>query len=103
VIAIDGAKRWAIIPNVPTLSEAGYGDVSVANWFAIGAAPGTPPAVVAKLNTAFAEASRDPELIQRVEDFGLTVATSTPEELGRLMAKEAVDIRTLVDKLGLRQ
>ena len=52
-IAIDGAKRWKLVPDVPTLQEVGYGDVSVANWFAVAAAPGTPPAVIAKLHDAF--------------------------------------------------
>jgi len=102
-LAIDGAQRWSLVPNVPTLAEAGYGDVSVANWFAVAATPATPPAIINKLNAAFAEAGRDPVLKQRVEDLGLSVATSTPEELGRLMAKEATDIRALVDKLGLRK
>lgn len=102
-IAIDGAERWSLVPTVPTLAEAGYGGVSVANWFAVAAAPGTPQAVIAKLNAAFAEAGRDPALKQRTEDLGLSVATSTPEELSRLMAKEAADIRALVAKLGLKQ
>lgn len=102
-IAVDGQQRWAVIPNVPTLREAGFGDASVANWFAIAAAPGTPAPVIQKLNSAFAEAGRDPGLKRKVEDLGMTVATSTPEELGRLMAKEASDIRELVQKLGLKQ
>lgn len=102
-LAIDGARRWNVVPNVPTLAEAGYGNVAVANWFAVAAAPGTPPAVVNKLNAAFIEASRDPALVQRVEEQGLTVATSTPQELGQMMAKEAVEIRALVQRLGLRQ
>lgn len=102
-LAIDGAQRWSLVPDVPTLAEAGYGNVSVANWFAVAAAPGTPPAIVAKLNAAFADAGRDPALKQKVEDLGLTVATSTPDELGKLMAKEAADIRALVTTLGLRQ
>jgi len=100
-IALDGTKRWKLIPDVPTLQEAGYGDVSVANWFAVAAAPGTPLAVIAKLNAAFAKAGRDPELIQKVEDFGLSVATSTPDELGKDMVKEAAEIKALVAKLGL--
>lgn len=102
-LAIDGAQRWPLVPNVPTLAEAGYGNVSVANWFAVAAAPGTPPAIITKLNAAFAQAGRDPALRQRTEELGLTVATSTPEELGRLMAKEAADIGALVTTLGLHQ
>ena len=102
-IAIDGVRRSKAAPNAPTLQEAGFGDVSVANWFSVAAAPGTPPAIIAKLNAAFAEASRDPVLIQKVEEQGLTVATSTPDELGKAMAKEADEIHALVKKLGLAQ
>ncbi len=101
-LAIDGAQRWSLVPEVPTLAEAGYGNVSVANWFAVAAPPGTPPAIIAKLNAAFAEAGRDPAVKQRVEELGLTVATSTPEELGKLMVKEAAEIKALVTTLGLR-
>lgn len=102
-IAIDGQQRWSIIPDVPTLKEAGFGDASVANWFGIAAAPGTPPNIINKLNAAFADAGRDPELKRKVEDLGLAVATSTPEELGRLMAREAADTRDLIQSLGLKQ
>lgn len=102
-IAVDGPARWTLIPNVPTLREVGLGDVSVANWFGIAAAPGTPEPIIRKLNAAFAEAAADPALRKKVTDLGLVVATSTPEELGRLMAKEAADIRVLVEKFGLKQ
>jgi tripartite-type tricarboxylate transporter receptor subunit TctC len=102
-IAVDGAQRWSAIPDVPTLKEAGFGDASVANWFAVAAAPGTPAPVIQKLNAAFSEAARDPELKRKVDELGMTVATSTPDELGQLMAKEAADIRDLVQKLGLKQ
>ncbi len=102
-LAVDGTRRWSIIPEVPTLQEAGFGAAGVANWFAIAAAPGTPAATIQTLNKAFAEAASDPELKRKVEDFGMSVATSTPEELGRLMAKEAADIRDLVQKLNLKQ
>jgi len=102
-LAIDGPQRWAVIPDVPTLKEAGFGEASVANWFAVAAAPGTPEPVIQTLNAAFAEAARDPELKRKVEEFGMTLATSTPGELGRLMEKEAIEIRELVRKLGLKQ
>lgn len=102
-LAIEGNERWSLIPEVPTLRELGLGDASVASWFGVAAAPGTPKSIVDKLNTAFAAAARDPELRRRVTENGLSVATSTPEEMGRLMAKEAADIRDLVRTLGLRK
>lgn len=100
-VAVDRPSRWSLIPDAPTLKELGVGDASVAGWFGVAAAPGTPPAVIAKLHDAFVAAARDPTVVQRIEDNGLTVATSSPEEMGRLMAKEAADIAQLVHKLGL--
>ncbi|MDO8875138.1 MAG: tripartite tricarboxylate transporter substrate binding protein [Pseudolabrys sp.] len=102
-LAIDGDRRWKLVPQVPTLKEAGFGDVGVANWFAVAAAPGTPRPVITKLSNAFADAGRDPDLLRRVEEQGLTVATSSPAELGQAMSKEAADIRALISKLNLRQ
>ena len=102
-LAIDGDRRWKLVPEVPTLKEAGFGEVSVANWFAVAAAPGTPQPIIAKLSAAIAEAGRDPDLVRRVEEQGLSVATSSPAELGQWMSKEAVDIRALIDRLNLRQ
>ena len=102
-IALDAPERWSIIPDVPTLRELGLGDATVAGWFGVAAPPGTPPAIVRKLHDAFTAAARDPGVKQRVEAAGLTVATSTPEEMGKLMAKEAVEIAQLVRDLGLRK
>lgn len=102
-VAIDGPSRWPLIPNVPTLTELGVGNASVAGWFGIAAAPGTPPAIIQRLHGAFAAAGRDPTVVARIEENGLTVATSSPEEMGRLMASEATEIAQLVRKLGLNK
>jgi tripartite-type tricarboxylate transporter receptor subunit TctC len=102
-VAIDAPGRWSLIPDVPTLEELGLRNAGVAGWFGVAAAPGTPPAVVAKLHDAFAASARDPDLKRRIEDTGLTVITSTPDEMGRSMAREAADIAQLVNALGLRR
>ena len=54
-----------------------------------------------KLHEAFMSAAREPNLTQRVEEFGLTVATSTPDEMRHLLIKEVADIGQLVRTLGL--
>ena len=100
-LAIDAAERWAVIADVPTLRELGLGDAAVAGWFGVAATPGTPRAVVQKLHEAFTAAARDPDLKRRVEENGLTVVTSTPEEMARLLVKEVADISQLVRTLGL--
>ena len=100
-LAIDAAERWSVMADVPTLGELGLRDAAVAGWYGVAATHGTPRAIVQKLQEAFITAARDPDLKRRVEENGLTVVTSTPEEMGRLLVKEVADISQLVHALGL--
>lgn len=99
----DSDKRWASAPDVPLLSDLGLADARLPSWFGIAAAPGTPPAIIDKLNKAFVEASQDPKLRQRIEDNGLTVVTSTPGEMQAMIVKDSAAIVELVHALNLKR
>jgi tripartite-type tricarboxylate transporter receptor subunit TctC len=102
VLAIDADVRWNKMPEVPTLTEVGLGNEKVANWFALAAPAGTPMTVVQKLRDEFIKASRDPDLMRRLADSASPIITSTPQELGKLMADEAASMEQLVKTLGLK-
>jgi tripartite-type tricarboxylate transporter receptor subunit TctC len=102
-LAIDADKRWEGMPDVPTLTELGHGKEKVANWFAVAAPAGTPPAIVKKLNEEFVKASRDPELVRRLKENGTSIATTTPEEMARLLQDEWNNTVKLVQMLDLKQ
>ncbi|MDM0051589.1 tripartite tricarboxylate transporter substrate-binding protein [Variovorax sp. J22R115] len=65
----------AALKDTPTLSESGLKDFNVQVWHGLYAPRGTPPDVIAMLNTALRAALKDPELIKREEALGLTVAS----------------------------
>jgi tripartite-type tricarboxylate transporter receptor subunit TctC len=100
-LVVDATERWSVIADVPTLGELGLRDAAVAGWYGVAATPGTPPAVVQKLHDAFTTAAHDPDLKRRAEENGLTIVTSTPDEMARLLAKEVADISQLVRTLGM--
>jgi tripartite-type tricarboxylate transporter receptor subunit TctC len=102
-LAIDAAQRWEGMPDVPTLTELGHGNQTVASWFGVAAPAGTPPAVVRKLNEEFVKASRDPELVRRLRENGSPIATTTPEQMAKLMADEWDNTVKLVQMLDLKQ
>jgi len=102
-LVIDADTRIAQIPNVPTLIEAGLAKERVANWFGLAAPAGTSAAVVQKLNAEFIKASSDPEVIRLIVASGAQVATSTPEEMSRLVAEEVSSMTSLIAALGLRK
>jgi tripartite-type tricarboxylate transporter receptor subunit TctC len=77
VFGVSSLNRLQLpaLKDVPTLSEAGLKDFNVQVWHGLYAPKGTPPAVLAKLNTALRAALKDPDLIKREEALGLTMVT----------------------------
>ena len=102
-LALDAEKRWAPMPDVPTLDELGFGKETVASWFALAGPAGMPPALVSKIRDAFIQASKDTELQRRLGENGTPIASSTPEEMGRAMAAEWETMQALVKTLNIRQ
>ena len=73
-------------------------DYEINTWNALLAPKGTPPAVVARLNAAIAQAMKSPDLIQRFEREGATPVTSSPEQLNTFIASEIVKWGKVVDR-----
>lgn len=102
-LVIDSDIRIEQIPNVPTLIEAGLARERVANWFGLAAPAGTPASIVQRLNAEFVRAARDPDVIKQLEASGAQVATSTPDEMARLVAVEVDSMTSLISALELRK
>jgi 2-methylaconitate cis-trans-isomerase PrpF/tripartite-type tricarboxylate transporter receptor subunit TctC len=87
-LAVAGPKRTPILPDVPTLAEAGIDGVDVTQWYALFAPAGTPGPVVERLNASLGKVLADPELVERIERDGAEVHASTPAELRDLVKAE---------------
>jgi tripartite-type tricarboxylate transporter receptor subunit TctC len=87
-IAVTSKKRSADLPDVPTLDEAGVPGFDATIWLALLAPPGTPRDIVLKINSEVTRVLSTPESKKLMSQAGVDVATSTPEELGRLMQVE---------------
>jgi tripartite-type tricarboxylate transporter receptor subunit TctC len=88
-LAIGSEKRHPLLPQVPTLAEAGGGKVDVDMWYGIFAPPGTPADYVARLNQEINEILGTPEIRTAFETQGMDPAGSTPEEFRRLVERDA--------------
>jgi tripartite-type tricarboxylate transporter receptor subunit TctC len=86
-IAVTGAKRTEILPNVPTVAETLPGfEVNV--WYGILAPAGTPTAAIDRLNKAFAEVARDPKIREQLASNGYQMVGSTPAEFSKHIEAE---------------
>lgn len=96
-IAVTGDKRSPVLPDVPTLAEAGVKGAEVYSWQGMAAPKGLPPAVKDKLANAAIAAINAPEVKKRMVDQGLEVVASTPAEFSAFQAREWTRWKTLIE------
>jgi tripartite-type tricarboxylate transporter receptor subunit TctC len=82
-------ERALLAPNIPTFKELGFGDVDGTIVYTLIASPGTPPAIVAKLNAALNASVATPEMREDLRKRGFVPMGGTPEELGKWTAVQA--------------
>ena len=89
-ITMASSQRNPNLPNVPSLAEGGFKGVDLANWFAVYAPAGTPPAIVKKLNAAFVKVGNEPEMKAKFEKLGFEPFFTTSESGTDFMRSELV-------------
>jgi tripartite-type tricarboxylate transporter receptor subunit TctC len=88
-LAVIGNKRSPMLPDVPTMSEAGFPEVNVVPWYGFAVPAGVPRPVVEKINAAFAEAIRDPAVQKRLEQQALQpVEPLSVDQIADLVVKD---------------
>ena len=87
-IAVTGTKRSPLLPDVPTVSESGVPGYSVTSWYGVFAPAGTSREIIGKLNTDISAALKNADVTSKLTALGAEVATTTPEEFGRIVRDE---------------
>jgi tripartite-type tricarboxylate transporter receptor subunit TctC len=101
-IAIAMPRRFAPLPEVPTMAEAGFPQVVSASWSAFLAPAATPAPAVARLHTAITAALRQPEVAERLTAAGFTIDASTPGELAQTISTELARWKRVVAEAGIQ-
>jgi tripartite-type tricarboxylate transporter receptor subunit TctC len=100
-LAVTGAHRVAIAPDIPILADSVPG-FEAETWYGLLAPAGTPPAVIARLNAELQRVLPDPDVVQRVEAFGGETAGGTPEAFGALIRAEVARWRDVAKRANVR-
>ncbi len=101
-LGVSSTKRAGVVPDVPTIAEAGVPGFEVLNWQGIVVPKKTPDAIVQKLNRALLEALKSPETIKALANQGLDAAGGTPEQFGALIKSEIEKYRKVAKAANLR-
>lgn len=101
-LALASPQRMAILPDVPTATEAGLPGFEASSWFALVAPAGTPKEVVARLNAEAAKILRDPSQVEAFAGRGVRLVGNSAEEFAAFIPKERARWGQLVKAAGVK-
>jgi tripartite-type tricarboxylate transporter receptor subunit TctC len=101
-LGTGGLKRNPVLPDVPTVAEAGVPDYEAVNWWGIVAPAGTPPAIVERLHKAITEVQDSPEVQKQFATEGAEVVKKSPTEFGQFMISEMNKWERVVKEGGIK-
>ncbi|MGO4157463.1 Bug family tripartite tricarboxylate transporter substrate binding protein [Cupriavidus sp. YAF13] len=102
VIAVAGARRATLLPEVPTVAESGFPGFDADSWVAIAAPRGLPPEVRSRLEKALAQTMKDHEIQEKLVANGLEPSYATPEQVSAMIDKDLPRMRAIAQKAGIQ-
>jgi tripartite-type tricarboxylate transporter receptor subunit TctC len=101
-LAVTTRNRSPLLPDVPTLAEAGVPGVDLATWIGFVAPAGVDKAIVTKLNREIVRILNLPETKERLTGIGMEVVASTPEQFAQTIKDDAVKFGRIIKSAGIK-
>ncbi len=101
-LAVAGAQRSSVLPDLPTMVESGFAAIVAENWYGLYVPSSTPKDIVAKLNAEVLKALRTPEMKERLASQGAEVVADTPAQLDTFLKSEMSKWARVVKESGAR-
>ena len=101
-LAVTGPKRWAQLPEVPTLAELGQPGYETYNWFGILAPAGTPASVIARLNQELVAIMQDSAMQAWMKERGAEAVSNSPAEFATYIKRDLAKWARVVKDVGIK-
>jgi tripartite-type tricarboxylate transporter receptor subunit TctC len=102
-LAVTSAARTRALPDVPTMTEAGFKDFVVSNYFGLIAPPGTPPSIAKRLRDEVSKAVVVPEVADLFIQQGMLPVANEPAEFGELIKTDLERWTTVINEAGIER
>jgi tripartite-type tricarboxylate transporter receptor subunit TctC len=102
ILAVTTDRRLDVLKDTPTMIEAGIPNFVSDTWNALTAPPGTPAAIVNKLNQAINEIAKDPETLKRFANLNVEPLGGSPADLRKLIQEETARWGDVIKKAGIK-
>lgn len=100
-LGVSGDKRSPVLPDVPTMAQAGFPQLDMGTWFALLAPAGTPAGIVAQLNKEIVKVVGLPDVRQQLVNQGVEPSASSPEEAGAFLRKDVARWGKIIKDAGV--
>jgi tripartite-type tricarboxylate transporter receptor subunit TctC len=101
-LAVLGPKRSSLLPEVPTMAEAGVAGYSLTNWFGLLAPSGTSKEIVGKVHADVVRVLKDEEIRKKISEMGADVVGNTAEEFGAAMRAESAQWAEIIKSANIK-
>jgi tripartite-type tricarboxylate transporter receptor subunit TctC len=101
-LATTGAKRDPLLPELPTLAEAGVAGYESGVWFGLAVPAGTPRDVIAKLNAEAVKGTKAPDFVKRMTELGYSIMGSNPDQMAEMLRHEVTRWGPIVKASGAK-
>ncbi len=101
-LAVTTAKRWPLMPDVPTVAEAGVPGYEASSWFTIAAPAKTPADIIAKVNKSVNGYMADKGMIERMRKLGADPVGGSPDDMAKMMAEENTKWKKAIEFAGIK-
>ena len=101
-VATTGSKRAALMPDVPTIAEAGYAGYEALNWYGFLAPKGTPKEIIDRLSKEIVKALANPQVVSALHKTGTEPKSSSPEEFAAYIKREYDTWGKVVKEAGIK-
>jgi tripartite-type tricarboxylate transporter receptor subunit TctC len=101
-LAMTGNQRFELMPELPTIAEAGLKGFEVNNWYGVFAPAGTPREIIVRLNAEIVKIMAMPDVRARLLDSGIAAVTSTPEQFSAYIQAETAKWAKVIREAGIK-
>jgi tripartite-type tricarboxylate transporter receptor subunit TctC len=101
-LAVTSASRSSALPDVPSMTEAGYPDIEGEGWFAFIVPSGTPKAITTLLHREIIKAIALPEIKEKMATLGFEAVGNSPDEASALFKAESVKWAKVIQQAGIK-
>jgi tripartite-type tricarboxylate transporter receptor subunit TctC len=103
VLAVASAHRAPMLPQVPTMDEAGVPDFELSSWYGILAPAKTPPVIVDRLSDEIAKAKVDPGFVAAMRSQGLEIIDGTPSDMLDIIRADTKKWKQVIETIGIKR